>query len=97
MLQIRWTKSALHSQQKILEYWIKHNSSNVYSIKLRKEIKSKEKLIRKNPRIGSSSEIQNIKYVLIDKNFSLYYRVKIDFIEVVAFWDNRRNPDNLEL
>lgn len=97
MLQVRWTKSALHSQQKILEYWNEHNSSNVYSNKLRKEIKSKEKLICKNPKMGSTSEFENIKYVLIDKNFSLYYRVKMDFIEVIAFWDNRRNPDYLEL
>ena len=97
MLQVRWTKNALHSQQKILKYWIKHNSSNVYSKKLRKEIKTKEKLICKNPLMGSTLEFENIKCVLIDKNYSLYYRVKTDFIEVIAFWDNRRNPDYLEL
>lgn len=97
MLQVRWTKNALHSQQRILNYWIEHNSSDVYSKKLRKEIKAKEKLICNNPKMGSTSEFVNIKYVLIDKNFSMYYRVKLNFIEIVAFWDNRRDPNYLEL
>lgn len=97
MLQIRWTKSALHKQERILKFWINHNSSDAYSKKLKEEINLKEKQICKYPEMGSNSEIRNVKYVLILKHFSLFYRVKLDFIEVVAFWDNRRNPNNLEI
>lgn len=97
MLQIMWTKTALRSQERILKFWITHNSSDAYSKKLKKEINAKENQICKYPEMGSNSEIHNIKYVLILKYFSLFYRVKLDFVEVVAFWDNRRNPETLEI
>jgi len=54
-------------------------------------------LLSQNPHIGSQSEIEGVKFVLIDKNFSLYYRINDKVIEVLAFWDNRRNPENLNL
>ncbi|MCY1663041.1 type II toxin-antitoxin system RelE/ParE family toxin [Chryseobacterium sp. SL1] len=74
-----------------------HNSSQTYSRKLRKEVEKKEKLIAENPNIGSPSEIDRVKYVLIDKNFSLYYRINKGVIEILAFWDNRRDPENLDI
>lgn len=88
---------ALLSFADTLKYWIAHNSSQTYSKKLRKEVEKKEKLIAENPNIGSPSEIDDVKYVLIDKNFSMYYRVNKEVIEILAFWDNRRDPENLNI
>uniref|UniRef100_A0AAU6WW98 Type II toxin-antitoxin system RelE/ParE family toxin n=1 Tax=Chryseobacterium endophyticum TaxID=1854762 RepID=A0AAU6WW98_9FLAO len=70
-----------------------HNRSD----KLIREVEKKEKLISKNPDMGSISEIEGIQYVLIDKNFSLYYRTNKDVVEILAFWDNRGNPENLNV
>ncbi len=61
------------------------------------EVEKREKLIAENPNIGSPSEIDRVKYVLIDKNFSLYYRINKEVIEILAFWDNRRDPENLDI
>jgi plasmid stabilization system protein ParE len=97
MFQIKWTRQALLSFADTLKYWIAHNSSQTYSKKLRKEVEKKEKLIAENPNIGSPSEIDHVKYVLIDKNFSLYYRINKEVIEILAFWDNRRDPENLDI
>lgn len=97
MLRIIWSNQAESDYIDILKYWIAHNKSNKYSSRLISEVEKKEKLIAQNPNIGSSSEINGIKYVLIDKNFSLYYRINKDAVEVLAFWDNRRNPENLNL
>ncbi|WP_294225412.1 hypothetical protein [uncultured Chryseobacterium sp.] len=47
--------------------------------------------------MGSISEIEGIRYVLIDKNFSLYYRTNKDVVEILVFWDNRGNPENLNV
>lgn len=88
---------ALLSFADTLKYWIAHNSFQTYSKKLRKEVEKKEKLIAENPNIGSSSEFDDVKYVLIDKNFSMYYRVNKKVIEILAFWDNRRDPENLNV
>lgn len=97
MFQIKWTRQALLSFADTLKYWIAHNSSQTYSKKLRKEVEKKKKLIAENPNIGSPSEIDRVKYVLIDKNFSLYYRINKEVIEILAFWDNRRDPENLDI
>lgn len=95
MFKIIWSHHAECDYIDILEYWINHNKSNKYSAKLINEVEKKEKLISKNPNIGSLSEIEGVRYVLIDKNFSLYYRINKDIIEILAFWDNRRSPEKL--
>ncbi|MDQ1160969.1 plasmid stabilization system protein ParE [Chryseobacterium sp. SORGH_AS 447] len=56
-----------------------------------------QKLIAENPDMGSVSEIKGIRFILIDKNFSLYYRFNKDAVEILAFLDNRRNPENLDV
>lgn len=94
MFQIKWTRKALLSFADTLKYWNIHNSSEAYSRKLIKEVSKKETLSCQNPNIGSPSEINDVKYFLIDKNFSLYYRINESIIEVLAFWDNKRNPEN---
>jgi plasmid stabilization system protein ParE len=99
MFKIKWTKDALLAQSDILKFWTEHNDSNLYSIKLSKEVKNKITLISKNPSSGKVSKFLGVRYVLILKHFSLYYRIKEDKkeIEILSFWDNRRNPENLEL
>ncbi|WP_312900285.1 type II toxin-antitoxin system RelE/ParE family toxin [Chryseobacterium taichungense] len=87
MFTLIWSHQAESDYIDILEYWTK----------LIDEVEKKEKLISKNPNIGSLSEIEGVRYVLIDKNFSLYYRINDDVIEILAFWDNRRNPDSRSL
>lgn len=94
MFRIIWSHQAESDYFDTLKYWIAHNKSNKYSLKLILEVEKKEKLIAQNPDIGSSSEIKGVKYVLIDRNFSLYYRLNKDVVEILAFWDNRRNPEN---
>lgn len=97
MLPIKWTKSALLNQAETFLYWNKRNKSTTYSKKIRREIGITEKYIAENPLAGKQSEFENVRSVLILKNFSIFYRVKFNEIEIVAFWDNRRNPENLEI
>lgn len=97
MFQIRWTKKPLLSLAETLAYWNIHNSSETYSLKLRIEVKKKEKEIAKNPRSGVKTEFEGILKIKILKYYSLFYRINNKTIEIIAFWDNRRNPDNLEL
>lgn len=97
MSRIIWSHQAASDYLDTLKYWIEHNRSNKYSSKLIKEVEKKEKLISKNPNIGTLSELEGIRYVLIDKNFSLHYKTNEDVIEILAFWDNRRNPDSQSL
>lgn len=93
MFQIKWTKKALFSFADTLTYWNVHNSSQRYSRKLRREVEKKEKLIAQNPMIGAASEIKGVRYVVIDRNFLMYYRIYKETVEILAFWDNRRDPE----
>lgn len=97
MFQIKWTKKALDEQADILKYWIRHNNSKTYSKKIAVEIKAKEFLLLDNPFIGIETDIDGIRMILIVKNFSLFYRLNNNVIEILSFWDNRRNPDHVEI
>ena len=97
MFRIIWSHQAESDYIHTLQYWIEHNKSNTYSLRLITEVEKTEKLISNNPGIGSLSEIEGVRYVLVYKNFSLYYRVNENSVEILAFWDNRRNPDTLEI
>jgi len=78
MLRVIWSHQAESDYLDTLKYWIGHNQSNKYSSKLIREVEKKEKLISKNPDMGSICEIEGIRYVLIDKIFlSITERIKI--------------------
>ena len=97
MLQIVWSASAISQQLDILEFWIEHNQSQTYSLKLKREIKKTEKQLIKNPYLGNVTDFENIRKLLILKNFSIYYTISVNTIIILAIRDNRRNPENLQL
>lgn len=97
MFQIVWSASAISQQLDILEFWIEHNQSQTYSLKLKREIKKTEKQLIKNPYLGNVTDFENIRKLLILKNFSIYYTISVNTIIILAIRDNRRNPENLQL
>lgn len=97
MFQIKWTRKALHEQADILTYWIERNKSKTYSRKISVDLKAKELLLKQNPLIGKVTDFEEVRVVLILKNFSLFYRVKSVNVEILSFWDNRRDPETIEI
>lgn len=53
MFKIKWTPEAEKLYFETLEYWINHNKSNNYSLKIIAEVERKEKLLSNNPFIGA--------------------------------------------
>ena len=97
MFQINWTISAARQRVFILLYWIKNNKSDLYSKKILKEITKIEKKLLTNHFLGVKTDFENVRRILVLTNFSLYYIVKEDCIDIVGFRDNRRDPENLEI
>jgi hypothetical protein len=60
-------------------------------------VEESEKKLSKNPFSGRKTDFENIYKIQILHNFSLYYRINSDIVEILAFWDNRRNPDDLKI
>lgn len=98
--RIIWTNTAKTARREILQYWINHNRSNIYSKKLSELLKKKIALISSEHYLGKPTDFENVRVSLVE-NFSLFYKVDSNNIIIVGIWDNRRNPkdlhENLEL
>lgn len=97
MHQIIWATRAENDYYETLIYWTKRNKSNSFSNKLITEVDKKLKLILQNPKSGLATNIQGTHKINFLKYFSIYYQVSEKYIEIVSFWDNRRNPEKLEI
>ena len=91
---IIWTKSADIQFVGILEYWLNRNKSNSFPKKLIKLTEERTNQIAENPELFKVSENKNFRVSVMGK-FSIYYKVSDSEMIVVAFWDNRQDPDKL--
>jgi plasmid stabilization system protein ParE len=93
MFKIKWTPEAEKLYFETLEYWINHNKSNNYSLKIIAEVERKEKLLSNNPFIGAIifGTKEEVRRVLVLENFSIHYRVKKTTVEILSFWVNKKD------
>jgi len=93
MFKIKWTPEAKTLYFETLEYWINHNKSNNYSLKIIAEVERKEKLLSANPFIGAIifGTKEQIRRVLVLENFSIYYRIKKTTVEILSFGPNKKD------
>ena len=91
---IVWTKTADIQFVGILEYWVKKNKSNIFSIKLLKLVTERTLQISEKPFIYKSTDVKDVRVAPL-KNYSLFFKVTENQIIVTAFWDNRQNPKEL--
>ncbi|MFZ1705831.1 MAG: hypothetical protein WAT79_15910 [Saprospiraceae bacterium] len=75
-------------------YWTERNSSTLYAEKLILLTAKELTLISKNPEAFKESEIKNIRESTLE-HFSIYYKFDKQSITVMAFWDNRQDPELL--
>lgn len=97
MWDIIWSEQAETDYYDTLSFWTAHNYSETYSIKILKEVERAEELLSINPYIGSirfQDGVEIRKFAIL-RNFSIIYKIS-DLVEIIAFWDNRRNPNSLE-
>ena len=93
-----WTPKAKEELKEILVYWKKRNKSNTYSVKLNTEAQKVVKSLIDNPYIWPIEEgYEDVRSVLVFYNYAIFYRVENNIIRILSFWDNRRNPNSLDL
>jgi len=97
MFRVNWTNKALKELSAIVVFWNEHNGSQKYSKKLHSEIKQAVKLLKQNPQIGVRTDLLNVRRYGILTNFSLFYSIEEQTVNILSVWDNRRNPDELNL
>jgi len=89
-----WTKTADLQFVGILEYWVKRNKANSYSIRLVQLVSERTNQIAKTPFIYKLTDYKGIRVASLG-NYSIYYKITETNIIITAFWDNRQNPKKL--
>jgi hypothetical protein len=54
-------------------------------------------LIEQNNQIGSRYKKTSYRKFLISNQVYLFYKIELQIIYIVLFWDNKRNPNNLDV
>ncbi len=87
---IIWTKEAQKSLEEILVFWIEHNASKEYSLKILRDIRKVENLLMNTPAIGQKylKNKEEFRAISILKKFKLFYKIEGDKIIVLAFISN---------
>ena len=93
-LKIIWTNTAIQQRNLIFKYWNKRNGSKSYSRKLNYKIKERIEILKFNPWLGKSIQLENIR-LLAFKHYSILYKKYDSKIAIIGFWDNRQNPKRL--
>lgn len=96
MFQIVWENRAIEEHTDILKYWINHNQSETFSLRIFEEIEHVQDLLQRSAYIGSDINYQGIRRIVVLKRFSLYYKVKGKIVYILSLWDNSRDPETLE-
>ena len=94
--RIKWTIQAEQELADILEYWVKRNKSNTFSLKLIDLFEEATKLISTFPDIGQQTDIENIRQKLV-RDYLIFYRIDGEIIHILSIWDPRQDPGKLKL
>ena len=94
--EIYWTSNALFELNETYEYIEREFTENEL-INLSIEIDHVIKLISKNPELFPFSDFKEIRRVVVKKFNTLYYRHKNNRIEILSFYNNRKDSENRNL
>ena len=86
MFLIHWMPEAENEYYDNLNFWINHNKSNTYSLKIISEVEKMENLLSENPFIGKRTnyELPVMKIVIL-RSFYIYYTVSENTVSILAF------------
>lgn len=99
MFKIIWSDEAVEEYNKTVEFWQEKNGNSTYSLKIIENVEILEIKICEYPLVGVKTRYKNTLKVLFLEYFALYYRISESegMIEILEFWDGRRNPADLIL
>lgn len=89
--RVIWSDKARQELFEVLEFWKTNNQSNTYSLHLYQKIQINIKYISENNFIGKPTSINDVRVVVVS-NYLIFYQVNKEYIEILSFFDSRRNP-----
>lgn len=96
--KIIWSPKAKKQYSEILLFGAENNNSVKYALLLNEKVENLLDSLKSFPKIGRVyAQEEGIRRLIILSHYSLYYRVLEEFseIHILAFKDNRSNPEDL--
>ena len=90
--KIVWTPTATKQLNGIVNYWNNRNKSFSYTRSIKKNLKSLQRLIAINPRIGKKTNYPDVLAKIFMSHFQVIYKVQGSIIVILSFWDSRQDP-----
>ena len=92
--KVIWSPRAKNDLYEILDFFYIRNGTKTYSKKLNATFRKSVRLLARYSDIGNPADIQNVR-CLIEGDYSIFYKLESNTIEILIIWDNRQNPDHL--
>ncbi|MEO8149133.1 MAG: type II toxin-antitoxin system RelE/ParE family toxin [Bacteroidia bacterium] len=94
--EIVWSNSAIMDCFLIFEYWNARIGNNRYSSKLDRKFNKTIETILRFPLSGRKFGNSENRFLVANVYLIIYFVTDMT-IEILAVWDSRRNPDDLDL
>ena len=94
-LKIQWTPEAEENFDEIVSY-LEREFGDASDKKFIQRVNLVLEDISRHPDLFEQSQTGNSRKGFVSRQTSLYYRVNIDWVELLSFWNNRRHPDCLK-
>jgi len=94
--KIIWSEKAKLDLFEILDFFNIRNGTKTYSKKLNSSFRKSVRLLEKHSDMGVLTDVQNMRN-LIEGDYSIFYEIKSDTVEIITIRDSRQNPEELHL
>ena len=90
--KVIWSDKARSEFQNILEFYVERNGTPTYSLKILRETEDLLETLSKSEFIGRLTSNKKTRVIPM-KVYLIFYEIRNDIIEIVSFWDNRRDKN----
>jgi len=93
--EIIWSFTAEEEKNEILRFWLFHNQSPTYSLKLDEQIYKAIELLPYYPFIGRKTNFGRARLIIVD-NYLIFYEVTETQILILSISDGRQDPEKIK-
>jgi len=93
--EIIWSSTAEDEKNEILRFWLIHNQSPTYSIKLDELINQAIELLPYYLFMGRKTDLGKVRLIVVE-NCLIFYEVTETQILILSIADGRQDPDKIK-
>ena len=89
--QVVWSRNAQRERIAILRYWVEHNGSVIYSVKLDAMFRSALDRVAEHPKLGRPTSDPETRVKVVG-DFEIFYSFTTDVVHILSVWNSKRDP-----